>query len=401
LFRLTSRPLGFDPSNLAVVSFKMTRLPNLSGRAITAAEYAALTQAQHAARKRALAELRSTGWWLHTSGVIDRLAALPGVIGVAGGYTSPFLGIRTTGMVRPMGRPAEEATSIRQHIVSEEYFEVIGTPILRGRTFAPADRVGADAATFFRPAGPRPAMAAIVSLELERRFFDGDALGKQLVRGSPQTTTERVLNVVGVVPDTRWRRNDDEDRAAFYILGEDYHSINTFFVRSAGDAEPPAAAIRETLGRADPNIVVTSVAMMEDLVARSVADERFRAAASAVFGGAALGLAAVGLYGLALRRVADRRREIGVRLALGARPGDVRSLVFRDALRTIAIGLAVGLPAAFAASQVTQSFLYGVTPTAPHVFVIAAVVLALAAIVATLVPARRAAAIDPVAVLKE
>jgi putative ABC transport system permease protein len=140
---------------------------------------------------------------------------------------------------------------------------------------------------------------------------------------------------------------------------------------------------------------------METLVARSMAEERFRALLATIFGAAALVLAAVGLYGLAARRVADRRREIAVRVALGARPVDVRRLIVSDALRTIALGLLVGLPAAFAASQVTQTLLFGVTPTAPRVFATAAAVLALAAVLATILPARRAAAIDPMVVLKE
>ena len=119
------------------------------------------------------------------------------------------------------------------------------------------------------------------------------------------------------------------------------------------------------------------------------------------FGAPALLLAAVGLYGLAARRVTDRRREFGVRVALGAAPANLRRLVLRDALLIVATGLGVGLPAAVAASSVTRAFLFGVSPTAPHVFAGAAAALAGAAFVATLVPARRAARLDPVAALKE
>jgi putative ABC transport system permease protein len=210
-----------------------------------------------------------------------------------------------------------------------------------------------------------------------------------------------VLNVIGVVADTRWRKEDGDTLAAYYILAEGHHSVGTFFIRGRAAAEMPLVAIRETLRDADPNIVVTATTMMDDLIARSLVEERFRALLSAVFGGAALVLASVGLYGLAARRVADRRRQIAVRMALGARPCDVRSLVVGDALRTIVIGLAIGLPAAYAASQVVQTMLFGVTPTAPRVFLIAAGVLATAALLATLVPARRAAAIDPMVVLKD
>jgi len=276
-------------------------------------------------------------------------------------------------------------------------FDMLGTPILRGRGLDSRDRVGAAADGLTRPRGAWLPQQTVVSRELERRVFAGDALGQQFALG---TGDPMLFNVVGVVPDLRWRKHDDDDLAAFYLLGEAYRSLNTLFVRLSGDAAS-LTAIRSALRDHDPTMVVTGTAMMDHLVARSVADERFRAMLASVFGGAALVLAVVGLYGLAARRVAERRREIGVRVALGARPADVRILVFRDALRTVALGLAAGLPAAFAASQVTQSFLYGVTPTAPHVFVTAAAVLAIAAVCATLLPARRAAAIDPIVVLKD
>jgi ABC-type antimicrobial peptide transport system permease subunit len=140
---------------------------------------------------------------------------------------------------------------------------------------------------------------------------------------------------------------------------------------------------------------------MDDLAAESVAEPRFRATLATAFGAAALLLAAVGLYGLATRRVEERRREISVRIALGAQRSDVRRLVLTDTLRTLLIGLAIGVPAAFTASQTLRALLFGVSPSAPHTFALASAVLALTAIVATIVPARRAAAADPIAALKE
>jgi len=112
-------------------------------------------------------------------------------------------------------------------------------------------------------------------------------------------------------------------------------------------------------------------------------------------------LAAVGLYGLIARRAADRRREFGVRIALGARPSDVGRLVVRDALLIITLGLIAGLPAAYAAAQVTQLLLFGVTPSSPHVFALTAATLAIVALIATLLPVRRASRADPMLALKE
>jgi ABC-type antimicrobial peptide transport system permease subunit len=160
-------------------------------------------------------------------------------------------------------------------------------------------------------------------------------------------------------------------------------------------------AIREEIRQFDPTIVVTATTTMTDLLAATVEQERFRAMVASVFGSAALGLAAVGLYGLAARRAAERRREIAVRVALGAERRDIRSLVRREALITLAIGLAAGLPCAAIASQATRAFLFGVSAAEPRVFVAAAITLAVVAMVATVVPARRAASVDPMRVLRE
>jgi ABC-type antimicrobial peptide transport system permease subunit len=135
-------------------------------------------------------------------------------------------------------------------------------------------------------------------------------------------------------------------------------------------------------------------------VGLSIAEERFRATLSGIFGAAALVLAAGGLYGLAARRVADRRREFAVRVALGARPGDVRRLVVRDALTIVATGLAIGLPCSFAIAQITSGLLFGVSSTAPHVFALAVLLLAVVVILATLLPARQASKVDPVGALR-
>jgi ABC-type antimicrobial peptide transport system permease subunit len=400
LVRLTSRPLGFDPSNLTVVSFKMTLLPNLPPP-ITKAEYDAQTPQQRHDRSQFFAHLWTIGWWQHLSGAFDRVASLPGVTGVAGAGESPFLSPRRSGTIRASGRPPQDAVSTRLQVVTDRYFETMRILILRGRTFESSDRIGIGAAGFFRQAGPPPASAIVISAELERRLFAGSGVGRQMVLGGPSDTgNERVLNVIGVVADTRWSKTDD-DLAVFYVLAETFTSVNTVFVRTGDGAAASAPVMQATLREYNPNIVVTATAPLEDLVGRSMAEERFRAILAVMFGVTALGLAGVGLFGLAARRVADRRREIAVRVALGARPADVRGLVMLDTFRTIAFGLALGLPAAYAASQVTQTLLYGVTATSPRVFLVAGGVLALAAFSATVIPARRAATIDPIAALKE
>jgi hypothetical protein len=395
LFRVTAQPLGFNPSGLGIVSFRMTRLPGVPAKGISSEEYRSLTPAQKMDRVRIVDGLRSTGWWLHMSTAIDRLAALPGVVAVGGGYTAPLAGSGFTARLRPVGAPEGDAVIVRLEIVTERYFEAMEMPILRGRNFSPGDRQAVSRLTREQP-GPS---FAIVSRELERRLFGGEAVGKRAILGTGGPI--RLLEVIGVVPDVRWRKHAGEDLATFYLIGQEYHSINALIVRAAGDAAAVLPEVRKALGSYDPNIVVTATAAMDDILATSVAEERFRATLSALFGGAALLLAAVGVYGLAARRVTERRREIGVRVAFGARPGDIRRLVLRDALRTVCLGLVLGLPGAFAVSRTTQSFLFGVSPAAPHIFLSAGFVLAAATILATLLPARRAGSIDPMLALRD
>jgi ABC-type antimicrobial peptide transport system permease subunit len=172
-------------------------------------------------------------------------------------------------------------------------------------------------------------------------------------------------------------------------------------VRHTGDAAILLPRLQDTIRRADPRMIVTATSNMEELVADSVSEERLRATLSSVFGGAALLLAALGLYGLASRLVVDRRHEIGVRVALGARPTDVGVLVLRSGLIVVTVGAALGLPAALGLSQVMATFLFGVSPTAPHVFAIAIGFLTMVALVATLLPALRAARIDPAIILRD
>jgi ABC-type antimicrobial peptide transport system permease subunit len=198
----------------------------------------------------------------------------------------------------------------------------------------------------------------------------------------------------------------DDDRPAFYAYArQERHFLptlaNHFLIRTARDPALALPAARRAIADVSPQLVVTSMTTMSSRVEQSLAEERFRATLAAVFGTSARVLAAVGLYGLAARRVADRRREFGVRTALGARPRDVRRLVVRDAALIVSLGLAAGLPAAVAAAQVASSLLFGVTPTAPHVFAAAAVALGVVAAAATALPARRASRIDPVHVLKQ
>ena len=176
--------------------------------------------------------------------------------------------------------------------------------------------------------------------------------------------------------------------------------MTQFVVRASGDPVALVAALRQVVTREDSQFAVTYVDTMRTMMARTVANERYRATLSSAFGVAALVLAAIGLFGLLTRAVNERRREIGVRMAVGARPGDVARLVMREGGLLVAGGLVVGVPAALAAAQVIRAQLYGVGPSDPHIFILVSTVLGMVACVAMLMPAIRASRIDPISTLR-
>jgi ABC-type antimicrobial peptide transport system permease subunit len=234
----------------------------------------------------------------------------------------------------------------------------------------------------------------VVSQELEQRLFGGDAVGRRL-QGA-QTSYE----VVGVVSDVRQQGYSDDNLAVVYRLLRGARATH-ILVRTAGDVGGALPSIRQTIEGHDTPMFVTSIAPLEAIVGDTIAIERSRAMLSGAYGLVALLLAAVGLYGLAARLAAECRREIGIRVALGAGRRHIRRLVMADAWIIIAIGVVVGAPAAVVLSGLAEGLLYGVAPAAPHVLVTAALALAVAALVATVVPAARANRVDPAVTLRD
>jgi hypothetical protein len=286
-------------------------------------------------------------------------------------------------------RPAAEHEEALHQVVSQDYFAAMRIPLLKGRTFTRGDAPGA-------------VLAAVVSREFERRFFPNGAVdGRFRIVFGPEYELATHYQIVGVVENVRRQELTDDHRAAFYSFDRQGAAVlSQFVVRGSTDIASMMPLVRQAIREVTPQLVVTAITPMEERVARSVAEERFRAMLSSLFGAAALVLAAIGLYGLIARRAADRRREFGVRMSLGARPADVRSLVVRDAVLLTVAGLTMGLPAAYAAAQVTRTLLYGVDATSPRVFALTSAVLALAALTASLLPARRASRADPIAALR-
>ena len=368
VIRLTSLPVGFDDRGLLVLSIVPSRslAPNVPRR----------TQMEGA--------------------LLEHIRGLPGVESAAATASPPFGTSYGSNTVEVSGRPGESLVTQR-HIVSEGFFETMRIPILRGRGFEPTDAAR-------QLAGPAPPGTdvteslgvAIVSREFEFRYLGGNGLGQRL------RFNRTWFDVVGVVADVKARQYAEETGPAFYVYSRQIPYIvgGQFVVRLSGDPTSFIPTLRAAITGFDSRIAIASVETMRTLMERTVANQRYRATLSSAFGAAALVLAAIGLFGLLSRAVSERQREIGVRIAVGARPMDVVRLILSEAGRPVAAGLFAGIVAALGSSRVIQSQLYGVRPTDPHTFVLVSVVLSAAALAATAPPALRASRVDPVTSLR-
>ena len=353
--RLTSQPVGFSAAPLAVTS---VRLPPLAGAA---------------APQRAL----------RVQAIVDRLSKLPGVDAATAANAAPFSGIAGSSSFQIPGKTFSRNPSANRHIVSQSYFDTMGIRPIRGRLFDATDAFGAH--------------AAVITDELERRLLDGDGVGKHFVLNGDDHT------VIGVIPSPKYKRFSEEPPVAFYMLSRQLPQwpMPSYIVRASGRPEELLPTIRKAIAEAEPQVAFITLETMAAMQARSVAEERYRAQLAVGFAGSALLLAGIGLYGLLARSIRDQRREMGVRLALGAAPREVRRLVMTKALGLVALGLVPGIPAALMAGRAIGSFLYGVTPLSPLVLLAATTVVVLMAMAAALGPALKAARIDPIETLRD
>jgi predicted permease len=321
--------------------------------------------------------------------VLERLNGLPGVR-AAGASRVPLLsgGARSSAVStdgRPLERDGRNALGVRVNVISDRYLEALGIPILTGRGFEPSDD------------GNR-SRVVIVSRALANRLWPGqDPVGQFLVGGAPAGHT-----VVGVAADSVYMSAIERDPPPVYYvpLAQAYESGVTLHVRTAGDPRALVSAVRQVLRAVDPQLVLARSRTLAEDLDRSMGQQRLMATLVGLFGGLALLLAALGLYGVMAHSVGHRRGEIGIRLALGARPEVILSMVVKEGLRLVAIGAALGTAGALAASRVIETQLFGVRPVDPLTYVAVAVVLMLVAITACAIPARRAMRVDPVVVLR-
>jgi putative ABC transport system permease protein len=330
------------------------------------------------------------------SELLARIRALPAVESAASTASPPFGTSYGSNSIEVSERPGE-SFSAQRHVVSDGFFATMGMRMLRGREFELLDA----SRKIVEPARPGQESSdslgvAIVSKEFERRYLGGNATGRRI------RFNRMWLDVIGVAPDAKSLQYTDEAAPAFYLYSTQmpYIVVSQYVVRASGDPLALAPALRQVVTAGDSRLAITYVDTMRTMMARTVANERYRATLSSAFGGAALVLAAIGLFGLLTRAVNERRREIGVRMAVGARPGDVVRLVMREGGWLVASGLLVGVPASLASAQLIRSQLYGVGPSDPHIFVLVSAVLGTVACGAMLLPAIRASRVDPISTLR-
>jgi len=316
-----------------------------------------------------------------------RLAALPGVVAVGASGNLPMRGGASASFAIE-GKPhvGDKLPEVGYQPVSDDWFKAMGVPLTRGRAFGPSDALGAPG-------------VVILSESAARQFWPGgDPVGAR-VRLGPNPDIPW-LTVVGVVGDVRMGVAGDPRPTAYVSARQDHWGGMAFVVRTSGDPMALLPAVRREVRAIDRTLPVSDGRSMRDVQAMQLTDRRLPMQLMTAFALLALVLAAVGVYGVMAHSVAARTREIGVRVALGAQPGNVFGMVVRQALLAAVAGLTIGLAGAAALGKVLTTLLYGVTPTDVATFAGVAALLVAVVLIACLVPARRAVRIDPLQALR-
>jgi putative ABC transport system permease protein len=361
--RLQAVDIGFTPTNVAAVR---VRLPETSypDTERTAAFYAAL---------------------------LDRVRQMPGVAGAAAVSSAPFAGPNSGNVFVREDRPVverEQAPDADTRVITPDYLRTLDIRLLRGRDFSTLDRKGAPP-------------AALISQSMARRYWPGeDPIGHRIRIGD--VTKGPVYTIVGIVGDVRYMSRETPDvRPMIYFpaAAEPQRSM-TLVVRGTSQGAISASTMRNGVASLDPALPPPVVRDMAEVVANAMATSRFALVLFAVFAGTALVLAAVGVYGVMSYLVRRRTHEFGLRSALGASSGTLLLSVVAGALRLTLIGVAVGLAGAWLLTQSLGSLLFDVSATDPLTFGAIALLLTAIGVVASALPARRAARADPLVALR-
>jgi predicted permease len=324
--------------------------------------------------------------------LVRHVEALPGVQSAAVTNWIPLVlqgdtvGISIEG--RPDPGPAERPDVVTR-VVSPHYFATMGIELLQGREFGEQDRVG-------------PGAVVVISETMARRLWPGeDPIGKRITPGRADDPDDW-CEIIGVVKDVRQFQLDADPKPQMYFTYEqaEFFAPNHLVVRTNVEPQSLAATVRGTVWEIDKDQPVSNISTMEEILSESVARQRFSTLLLGIFAAVALVLAAVGIYGVMSYTVAQRTREIGIRMALGAQSGDVLKLVIGQGMRLALVGVTVGLIGAFALTRLMQSLLFDVSATDPVTFVVIAFLLTAVALLACYLPARRAVKVDQTVALR-
>lgn len=319
--------------------------------------------------------------------MLERVRALPGVVAAGGVKDAPLKGngegwpFTLPGMTVPAG---QDPPVVQVLHVSDGFFNAIGARLVAGRDFTMADRDSTPPVT-------------IVNEAFARRWFPGqDPVGKALQLGP------RPIEIIGVVNDIRQKGVAEPAEPQFYVHVQQNGRVRVnLVVRTAGDPLAMASAVRGAIWSVDRDQTITETFTYQEAMREALARPRLLTVLLGIFGAIGLALGALGLYGVLAFVVSQRTREIGMRLALGARPGDVLRMVVSRGVGLTAVGIAIGAALALALGRFMAGVLYGVEPNDPRTMLVVSLVLLSAAVLASWIPARRAARVDPAVTLRE
>ncbi|HXQ98095.1 MAG TPA: ABC transporter permease [Candidatus Limnocylindrales bacterium] len=324
--------------------------------------------------------------------MLDRIAALPGVRSVSLSEDGLITNQDSNDPVSIEGQPpkvGDGANDSRSDQVGPNYFSTTGIPILMGREIGPQDSGNAE-------------RVGLINQTFARHFYgDSNPIGTRVSIITPAGHEDFV--VVGVVADAKYHSMRDKPSRRFYIpFFNPMGNVGGAFVivREAGNSAAMPASLREIVKQSAPNLPALDISTMNEIVDDSLTVDRMVTKLSGVFGGLAIVLSCIGIYGIMAYSVAGRTNEIGIRMALGAQRGAVLWMVLRESLLLVLIGVAIGLPAVVAAGRLITSLLFGITPADPLALFLATGLMFLIGALASYIPANRAMRIDPMMALR-
>jgi predicted permease len=316
-----------------------------------------------------------------------RVSALPGVHAASFSFFTFHEGSWNTHIVIP-GYQVDRNVNVKHNVVGNGYFATMQIPLLAGRSFGPQDTATSQ-------------KVAVISEHTARTMFPPESpIGRHYFIGDPKDSNDR--EVIGIAKDVKFGSVQEDVDTLDYIPYTQYSNyfLNDFEVRYTGDFGAVSAAVQQAIHDVNHNLPISNVTTLDEQVARSYTDQRIVAQLSTFFGLLAVFLSAIGIYGLMSYVVSRRTNEIGIRMALGAERMHVRWLVMREVLLLVAVGVAIGAPAALLSSKLVASMLFGLHGNDPSSLLTAVVVMLSIAALAGYLPARRASRIDPMVALR-